>query len=197
MERTKKQQFRRRTYFIEKKFQTNFIIKFCSLVIVSGLLTIAIIYLLAKQSTSVSIVNSRVLVRSTADFLLPLLFQTVAVVVVLIGMAAAAVTLLVSHKIAGPLYRFQKVLQTLTEGDFSSDFRIRKLDQLQGLADEFNNMIRRTRGQLNLLKTNFVSLKSKLDDLPEGEVSNQKRSSLKELKSISEDLNKIIKYFKS
>ena len=197
MERTKKQQFRRRTYFIEKKFQTNFIIKFCSLVIVSGLLTIAIIYLLAKQSTSVSIVNSRVLVRSTADFLLPLLFQTVAVVVVLIGMAAVAVTLLVSHKIAGPLYRFQKVLQTLTEGDFSSDFRIRKLDQLQGLADEFNNMIRRTRGQLNLLKTNFVSLKSKLDDLPEGEVSNQKRSSLKELKSISEDLNKIIKYFKS
>jgi methyl-accepting chemotaxis protein len=197
MERAKKPSMRRRTYFIEKKFQTNFIIKFCSLVIVGGLLTIGIIYFLAKQSTSVSIVDSRVIVRSTADFLLPVLFQTVAVVVVLIGLAAVGVTLLVSHKIAGPLYRFQKVMQTLTEGDFSKDFRIRKLDQLQNLADEFNNMISKTRGQLNLLKTNFVSLKSKLDDLPESEVSSQKRSSLKELKSISEELNKIIKYFKS
>ena len=197
MEKAKKQQIRRRTYFIEKKFQTNFIIKFCFLVIVSGLLTIGIIYFLAKHSTSVSIVNSRVVVRSTADFLLPLLFQTVAVVVILIGVAAAAVTLLVSHKIAGPLYRFQKVLQTMTTGDFSTDFRIRKLDQLQNLADEFNNMIKKTRGQLNLLKTNFVNLKSKLDDLPESDVSSQKRSSFKELKSISEELNQIIKYFKS
>jgi methyl-accepting chemotaxis protein len=197
MEKAKKPSMRRRTYFIEKKFQTNFIIKFCSLVIVGGLLTIGIIYFLAKQSTSVSIVNSRVIVRSTADFLLPVLFQTVAVVVVLIGLAAVGVTLLVSHKIAGPLYRFQKVMQTLTEGDFSKDFRIRKLDQLQSLADEFNNMIRKTRGQLNLLKNNFVSLKSKLDDLPESDVSSQKRTSLKELKSISEELNKIIKYFKS
>ena len=197
MERAKKQQIRRRTYFIEKKFQANFIIKFCSLVIVGGLLTIGIIYFLAKQSTSVSIVNSRVIVRSTADFLLPVLFQTVAVVVVLIGLAAVGVTLLVSHKIAGPLYRFQQVMKTLTEGDFSKDFRIRKLDQLQSLADEFNNMIRKTRGQLNLLRNNFVSLKSKLDDLPESDVSSQKRTSLKELKSISDELNKIIKYFKS
>ena len=197
MEKAKKQQIRRRTYFIEKKFQTNFIIKFCSLIIVGGLLTIGIIYFLAKQSTSVSIVNSRVIVRSTADFLLPVLLQTVAVVVVLIGLATVGVTLLVSHKIAGPLYRFQQVMKTLTEGDFSKDFRIRRLDQLQNLADEFNNMIRKTRGQLSLLKNNFVNLKSKLDDLPESDVSSQKRTSLKELKSISEELNKIIKYFKS
>ena len=197
MEKAKKQQIRRRTYFIEKKFQTNFIIKFCSLIIVGGLLTIGIIYFLAKQSTSVSVVNSRVVVRSTADFLLPVLLQTVAVVVVLIGLATVGVTLLVSHKIAGPLYRFQQVMKTLTEGDFSKDFRIRRLDQLQNLADEFNNMIRKTRGQLSLLKNNFVNLKSKLDDLPESDVSSQKRTSLKELKSISEELNKIIKYFKS
>ena len=193
----KKATYRRRIYFIEKNFQTKFILKFCVLIIFAGLLTMGILYLLAMQSTTVSIANSRVVVRTTADFLLPILIQTVIVVTIIVGFATIMITLLVSHKIAGPLYRFKKVMEVLREGDFSSDFRIRRLDQLQKLADEFNNMIRTVRQQLNLLKNNFVSLKERLDGFSEQDVSEHKRPSLSELKKISEELNKIIQYFKS
>lgn len=189
--------YKRRIYFIERAFQTRFILKFCTLVAVGGLLTIGILYLLAMQSTTVSLVNSRVVVRTTADFILPILIQTVAIVTILVGLAAIIVTLFVSHKIAGPLYRFKKALKTLAEGDFSSDFRIRHLDQLQDVADVFNNMISKLRIELKALKDNFSSFKEKLDNISEDEIPEHKRLYLSELKRISAELNKIIRYFKT
>lgn len=192
-----KRTYKRRNYFIEKKFQTNFILKFCTLVAVGGLLTIGILYLLAMKSTTVSVVNSRVVVRTTADFILPILIQTVVIVTIIVSLAAMIVALFVSHKIAGPLYRFKKVIQALTEGDFSSDFRIRHLDQLQDIADVFNKMIARVRSELKSLKDNFYSLKEKLDNISEQEISEHKRAIFSELKRISQELNKIINYFKT
>lgn len=196
MEEAKKT-YKRRTYFIEKGFQAKFILKFCVLVAIGGLLTIGILYFMAAQSTTVTIVNSRVVVRTTADFLLPVFIQTVLIVTIIVSLATIVVTLLVSHKIAGPLYRFKKAMQGLGEGDFSSDFHIRRPDQLQDLANEFNNMISKIRQQLNTIRENFISLKTKLDNFSENEVPSHKQSSLIELKRISEELNKIIKYFKS
>lgn len=189
-------QYKRRIYFIEKAFQTKFILKFCAIVGIGGLLTVGILYLLAGKTTTVSIVNSRVVVRTTADFILPILIQTVAVVTAIVGLATVVLTLLVSHKIAGPLYRFKKVINLLEEGDFSGDFRIRLHDQLQDLAQIFNNMITKTRIQLKALRDNLLSLKEKLDNVSEQEVSEHKRSYLSELKRISAELNRILQHFK-
>ena len=197
MDKTKSSAYKRRIYFIDKKFQIKFILKFCALVALGGLLTIGIIYFLAMQSTTVSILNSRVAVRTTADFILPILAQTVVIVVVIIGLAAVMITLFFSHKIAGPLYRFKKVMEMLEKGDFSSGFKIRRLDQLQDLADTFNSMIARITSELVALKNNFYTLKEKLNNISENEVAEHKRAYLNELKKISEELNRIINYFKT
>jgi nitrogen fixation/metabolism regulation signal transduction histidine kinase len=137
------------------------------------------------------------MVRSTADFLLPVLIQTVVIVTIFVGLATVAVTLFVSHKIAGPLYHLKKAMGELGEGDFSSDFHIRDLDQLQGLAEAFNGMIAGIRKQLNLTKATSASLKEKMNNLSEAEVAEHKKSLLAELKNTSKELDKIIRYFKS
>ncbi len=95
------------------------------------------------------------------------------------------------------MYRFKKVMATLIEGDFSSEFHIRHLDQLQDVAGEMNRMIKAVRQRLNLLKDNFVSLKEKIDNISEQEVVEHKRFALNELKRITEEINKIIHFFKS
>jgi methyl-accepting chemotaxis protein len=189
--------YKRRNYFIDRSFQTKFILKFCLLVFIGGLLTIGGLYLLASRSTTVSVVNSRVVVRTTADFILPILIQTVTVVTLILSLAVIIVTLFVSHKIAGPLYRFKKVMKDLEEGNFSSDFHIRHLDQLQELATDFNNAIRRIRQELIQIKSNFMSLKEKIDSLNLDEVVEHKRPVINELKRLSEILHKTIQYFKT
>lgn len=133
---------KRRNYFIDKPFQTRFILKFCFLVIAAGLVTIGFLYYFSMQSMTVSIVNSRVVVKTTADFLLPVLIQTVVVVTILVGLATMFVTMFVSHKIAGPLFHFRKCLKAVGDGDFS-EIKLRKMDQLQELAKDFNDMVRK------------------------------------------------------
>jgi len=188
---------KRRNYFIEKRFQFNFILKFCALVAVGGVLTIAILYYLALRSTTVSIVDSRVLVKTTADFLLPVLIQTVVVVMILVSIATVFVTLFVSHKIAGPLYRLKKKMREIEEGDFSGDFRIRHLDQLQDLAQSFNSMIHKIRQEVGLLKQYVVTMKDKIEGISEHDIPDKDKAALSDLKNISAELKKIISYFKT
>jgi len=189
--------YNRHIYFIEKSFQANFILKFCALVVLGGLLTIGLLYLLAMKSTTVSFANSRVVVRTTADFILPILIQTTAIVVIIVGFATVVVTLLVSHKIAGPLFRIKKVMGELGAGDFSQEFHIRQLDQLQDLADTFNDSIKKMKEKIQALKNDSEKLRHELDNISENEVSENKRALLLELKKISEELTKASSYFKT
>ena len=173
---------KRRNYFIDKDFQTKFILKFCLLVVVAGIITTGILYFIGKRSTTVAIVDSRVVVRSTADFLLPVLIQTVLVVMVISGLATVIVTLLFSHKIAGPLYRFKKVIEGVKSGNLSANFSLRNYDQLKGLSNEVNAMIDKAREQISLIKADLANLKAKKGNISEQDI---------------EELNKKINYFKT
>ncbi len=181
-----------RIYFIEKSFKTKFILRFCALVAAGGLLTIGIIYILAMRSTTVSVVHSRVIVETTADYLLPILIQTVLIVMIFVSLGVMAVTLFVSHKLSGPLYRFKEVMDAFGDGEYLSDFNIRELDQLQDFAAAFNEMINKLGGHINELKDSGISLQEKLASIAEGDIAEQKRQSLKELKETAEKLNKAI-----
>ena len=187
--------YRRSNYFIEKKFQATFIMKFCFLVIAGGFLIINLVYFFASQASTVSIVNSRVVVRSASDFILPILVQTVAITVILVGIATILVTLLFSHRIAGPLYRFKKVLEALEAGDFSSAFKIRTLDQLQILADTLNSVVVKNRKQLGAIKDALDVLGRKLDDLVL-ESSQAQKNHILEAKAEFDRVKKKFEYYK-
>jgi methyl-accepting chemotaxis protein len=159
-------------------------------------LTSIILYTAALKSSTVAVVNSRVVVKTTADFLLPILIQTVIIVLTIVSLATIVVTLFVSHKIAGPLYRVKVGMKTLEDGDFSEDFRIRRLDQLQDLATTFDSMIKRIRGELKALKEGFRALQETVDGISRGEPDRLDKTRISELKNLSSKLNKMIGYFK-
>jgi signal transduction histidine kinase len=188
---------KRRNYFIEKKFQSQFIIKFCLLVVFGGLVTIALVYLFSRQATTVAIVNSRVVVRTAADFLLPILIQTVAIAVTLTGLGVIFVTLLVSHRIAGPLYRFKKAMEGMERGDFSRGFTLRTHDQLQDVAVSVNQMLKSNRQQLGAIQEMTAVLKRNLDKYSDGDVAAGKLSSLQEMKRVAAELDAVAGKFKT
>ena len=156
-----------------------------------------LLYFSSGDTTTVAIVNLRAIARTTGDFILPILIQTVAVVLMLVGGATILLTMFISHRIAGPLYRFKKVLKQLEEGDFSSNFSLRNPDQLQDVAEVFNNMITQTRSQLQLLKEEFKLLKDRIDGIKEGDYSQGRVASLTELRQSLSQLNRILNFFKT
>jgi len=176
---------KRRNYFIDKKFQTNFILKFCLLIVATGVFIMTALYALAGKATTVSFVNSRVIVQSTADFLFPLLIQALVVSAIIVGLGTIIVTLFASHRIAGPIYRFKKVLGSVGDGDFSLDCKIRLKDALQDVALAFNGMLTNVRKNFNLIDKDLKSLKGKLD-----------AGDLKEIKKSVSDVDKALHHFK-
>lgn len=70
----------------------------------------------------------------------------------LIIVQIALLTIFFSHKLAGPLYRFEKVCHGLIDGDYAEGVHLRKGDEMQNLAVLFNDMIRLTNERLKALR---------------------------------------------
>lgn len=63
-------------------------------------------------------------------------------ILVVVTAAIAAISVLYSHRIAGPLFRIERNLDLIGGGDLTVNTRFRKTDQLFVLADELNAMVR-------------------------------------------------------
>ncbi|MCP4723043.1 MAG: methyl-accepting chemotaxis protein, partial [Desulfobacteraceae bacterium] len=74
--------------------------------------------------------------------------------------------LLVSHKIAGPMFRFEKDIDRIVQGDLKSRISIRKKDQFQELAISLNRMVESLNNNLSDIRIHAHALAEK-KDLPE------------------------------
>ena len=59
------------------------------------------------------------------------------------------ISAILSHKMAGPVYRFEQTCKAIAKGDFSQRVHLRKGDQLMELQDEFNKMMDRVEAEIN------------------------------------------------
>ena len=143
--------FKRRNYYIDQKFQTDFIIKFWLIVAVGSVCTAIAIYWLSQTSTTVAIVNGRVAVHSTSEFLLPLMIQTVQIELIIVSLATALMTLFISHKIAGPMFRIKATLTALGQGNLAK-MHLREGDQLQEIAVVYNDAVSSINDKIRMIQ---------------------------------------------
>jgi signal transduction histidine kinase len=74
------------------------------------------------------LVRRQVLVR-TLLFLVPIILVIV------------SFTILISHRVAGPLFRIQRTIDEVVRGEDVQDIKLRKKDELKGLAAKVNELI--------------------------------------------------------
>ncbi|MFH1782230.1 MAG: methyl-accepting chemotaxis protein [Candidatus Omnitrophota bacterium] len=182
----------RRQYLIDKPFQVKFILKFCVVVLVSSILVGSLIFFLFQNSTTVAIENTKVVVKSTSDFILPLVAIILLVVTIVAAFVVLIMTLLMSHKISGPLFRMKREIDFLKEGDLNRNFSIRNKDQLQGLSKSLNEMCGSLKAKQTELKKKTDVLKSYL----ENKNFYIKKEEKDEFVNLLNELESIVNYFK-
>lgn len=129
---------KRRTIFIKKAFQSRFIVGALGLVLLSSLSSALFIYWvtggeLQNQPAQTGLISGWERLGLS-------LFLGNLVAVVVAGSAAVASALYASHKIAGPLYRFERLCEDVGSGNLDTSTQLRDGDQLQELAVSFANM---------------------------------------------------------
>lgn len=151
---------RRRNYYIKKDFQRSFILKFCLVVLIGSSLSGAIIYWISTATVTTSFENLRLVIKSTADYILPAVLVSGAVVIVITGIATIVITLFTSHKIAGPLYRIEKDIAEVASGNLRQEFNLRQGDEIRPIAEGLNSMAHFLRDEINVVKKSINELES-------------------------------------
>lgn len=70
--------------------------------------------------------------------------------VFLVVIQIVLLTIFFSHKVAGPVYRFEKVCNNIIKGIYTDEIRLRQGDEMQNLARLFNEALKCTRERLQI-----------------------------------------------
>lgn len=146
-------EFQRKTYFIHKKFQTGMIVKNVSLIIVLAVISSITIYYLTDGELEASYFEAHATIESMRANLLPMIIVINFLSVLIISVASVFTTLYSSHKIAGPLFKMEKVINEISAGNLDMAVRLRQDDQVKTLGNALDNMTDKLSDKLKSIKS--------------------------------------------
>ncbi|NQU74291.1 MAG: methyl-accepting chemotaxis protein [Candidatus Omnitrophica bacterium] len=140
----------RKKYLINTKFQlkyTGLILLF--MFVVAWLTGYTVYYtgwlLMGEKLSAVYPQGRLVAIMRTVNFTLLLRLALITPLVVVIS-------IILSHRIAGPVFRIGKYLKSIASGDLSAKLHLRKNDELQDLAEAINEMTGELKSRVNKVK---------------------------------------------
>jgi methyl-accepting chemotaxis protein len=110
------------------------------------------------------------------------MLYTNAVTVVTISFAAIVVLIFISHKIAGPFYRFEKTFEEIGKGNLSLRIGLREKDQFSIIAQQINEMNEQLNDRIVHLKENATRIRSEIDqESPDLDVLRRETAALQDM----------------
>lgn len=122
-------------------FTLRFQLKYCLVMLASLAATSLLIYLYFKEGLGESYSQTLITLSEVEDSLPVVLMMTFLAQSLVILFLSIVINLFVSHKIAGPIYRFEHTLRCIDEGDLQHVARIRETDQIKSMVSALNRLI--------------------------------------------------------
>lgn len=146
---------RRRNYFIKKAFQANFSLRFAALLLIEALLIVGLFLYISRGALTTGYQGPELVIEKTSTFFLGSLILISLIVGIAVGLVGMLVFIFLSHRLAGPLYRFEKSLEEISRGNLTYRFRLRRTDQLEDLAQALNQFIAQMDEKIGRLKADL------------------------------------------
>jgi len=154
--------FFNRKFFIKKQFQGRFILLYCFTVsVIAGFGTYAL-FLKIQTAVEQHLYSTHIKIERVGDFLVSLLFNTNAVIILLVVLTILVLSLLIFQKINKNFTKLEESIQRMAGGDFSRAFDcggcFMETVNLTSILEQtrINNLAR------------FQQLNEALDDLEQG-----------------------------
>lgn len=131
---------KRRKFFIKKDFQGKLILGCFLFVTGGGLLFNVLLGMLSADTLTISYVNQKLQPGQTPFMLFKQVLTDNWLLLIVGGGFVMLSTLLLSHRIAGPLYRFETTLENMKAGALDNTINLRDTDQGKELARKINEL---------------------------------------------------------
>jgi methyl-accepting chemotaxis protein len=184
----------RRTYIVDKKLQYrllgyNAIYFFITLAALSLALFTPLIFEISDPSLSP---RQQAEVAGKILYLHSYLWPAFILVLVILGFHSV----LVSNKIAGPLYRFRAAFQRIIEGDLSGSVKIRKGDLLINEQTKIDEMICTLKSKMGQIQAEDAAIGELLAQIRGMDLSAEHKAVLTRLEEHHERLKKEAGFFR-
>jgi methyl-accepting chemotaxis protein len=154
---------RRKNYFIKKKFQTNFSVYFAALVVLEIILIGILLFYVSRGTFTTAYSPEGIQIKPTAIYFFINFLIISLIVAAAVCLSALVVFIFLSHRLAGPLYRFEKSLEDITNGRLNMRVKIRRTDQLEELKSSLNTFLDIMDDRIGELQKDAESLISLLE----------------------------------
>jgi len=139
--------YKRKIYIINKEFQLKYLFTIISMIAVSVLTVSFITFYVIWDN----VIKEFFFIPEAAKKLTDIFIRTSEIAggftLLILGIFAVA-GIFLSHRVAGPLYRVERVAEELSKGNLDVNVRFRKSDELHSLADSMNKMIGGIKGMV-------------------------------------------------
>lgn len=126
------QKFKRKQYLILKEFQLRYVTIILSLMIATAILCSFVVYYTGMLSMGEKLAS--IYPQGRYVQLMNMINLRIFLSLMLVMPIVAVVGIVLSHRIAGPIYRMEKYLRAVAEGNLMQDLRLREKDELKSLA---------------------------------------------------------------
>lgn len=170
----------RRKLIIEKKFQLRFILSVLAVIVVGTSLTGVFLYKFGNYQFDRTYYMAHQNVRESWEIFFEAVLGGSLASMVLVAIPVAALALLESHRIVGPLYRVRVNLEKITEGDLTLETKLRKADEFRVFNDVMNNLTHSLRDKVLRISEAERELSQALENGESQERVSELRASLRE-----------------
>jgi methyl-accepting chemotaxis protein len=165
---------KRKNYFIDKQFQTKYIVLTILLLMIYTLLFVVILFLPYIIPLSFEFpLDEQAKAARTLLTLHQSIWPALGSVMLIMGIASIFIT----HNMAGPIYCFRNVLSEISRGNLEVSANLRKKADFKDLADDLNVVIGELRTFVNTLQGEHETMSSCINELEnqfrDNQVSNE------------------------
>jgi methyl-accepting chemotaxis protein len=151
--------------FIRKTFQLKIILRFLVILAFGGVVSGLVLYFFASNELETKLYQAHMNIINTLDILLPIIIITSFSVFLLLSLITIYTVLYLSHRIAGPLYKFETIAEEIERGNLTVKVQLRKKDELLPLKTAIEKMLSSLQDKIRSLKSNYKKIKGVEDTL--------------------------------
>lgn len=170
--------YKRRNIFIKKDFQGKLILSSFLFVCGGCLLFIVLLGFFSADTLTISYANHDLRFGQTPFMLIKQVLTANWILIVIGGTFLVIASMVLSHRIAGPLYRFEKALDSMLTGRLDETIHLRSKDEGQELAAKINRFNSTLSQSLRTMQLSSTALETLIEQASALDLPEEQRESL-------------------
>jgi methyl-accepting chemotaxis protein len=174
-------EYKRRKYFINKRYQGR-LLAISLLFVLAGCLLFIVIFgtFFSDVSTITYTDNNIQLSQAPAELLKNIVVQNW-LIIGLVILAVIILTTVLSHRVAGPMYRFERTLELMQQGYLNYTIHLRDNDEGKELASRINEFNYQLSQTLRTVATSSTAISSLVEQVQQLDLEEEKKDELASL----------------